>query len=165
VRGRRPAAAALLLAAALAACGRDRTDEPARPPAQAPVLASDTPSAVPSADTMPADGTTLSAVVRRTGERQYTISGQTREARALELSVEDGHNVLYGPAPLEVEGGRFSAGFALEPTDMPTVYAYITEPSGARQWVIPVPLGQAEVRFGPPVPGGAAPADSAGTGG
>jgi hypothetical protein len=163
IRWMRVLPVALVLAAA---CGDDSGDAP-EPPAAEPV----TPAAVDS----PAASTTASAdsaaaglavVVNRQGERAYALWGRT-DAQALELSVEDGHNVLYGPVQIEVRGGTFSTELTLEPTNRPTVFAYVTEPGGARQWVIPIPLDGTRVEWG----AGAAdlpdtaPAAAAGAGG
>jgi hypothetical protein len=165
IRWMRALPVALLVLAV--ACGDEGGDAP-EPPAAEPV----TPAApesgaagttAPAADSAQAG---LAVVVNRQGERAYVLWGQT-DAQALQLSVEDGHNVLYGPAEIEVRGGVFSTELALEPTDRPTVFAYITEPGGARQWVVPIPLDAARVAWGagaadlPETP----PASGAGAGG
>ncbi len=145
MRWLRALSVAMVLAAATA-CGDD-SDAP-QPPAAEPV----TPSA-DSADAAPGAAATdsaqggLAVVVNRRGERNYALWGRT-DARALQLSVEDGHNVLYGPAEIEVRGGTFSTEIALEPTTRPTVFAYVAEPDGARQWVVPIPLDGERVRWG-----------------
>lgn len=135
-----------ILFAALA-CGDDSGDAP-QPPAAEPVTpAADSGGAAESPQPTDSAQAGLAVVVNRRGERAYTMWGRT-DARALELSVEDGHNVLYGPAQIEVRGGAFSTEIALEPTDRPTVFAYVTEPDGARQWVVPIPLESTRVRWG-----------------
>jgi hypothetical protein len=128
-----------------AACDRGAGDAP-EPPAAEPVTpAPDSGgAAAPTADS--AQGG-LAVVVNRRGAGSYVMWGRT-DAAALQLSVEDGHNVLYGPADVEVRGGAFRTEIALEPTDRPTVFAYVTEPDGARQWVVPIPLDGTRVEWG-----------------
>jgi hypothetical protein len=136
----------LPLAIVLAACDGDAEDAP-RPPAAEPV----TPAAADSAAPSPAQADSvepgLAVVVERRAAGEYVVYGRT-EASALQLSVEDGHNVLYGPADVEVRGGAFRTDVRLERTDRPTVFAYITEPSGRRQWVVPIPLESTRVAWG-----------------
>ncbi|HYW12947.1 MAG TPA: hypothetical protein VE871_13395 [Longimicrobium sp.] len=135
-----------------AACGDDAADAP-RPPAAEPVTspaaaaAADSGGAAAPASTAADSGPGLAVVVNRQAERSYAMWGRT-DAQALELSVEDGHNVLYGPARIQIRGGAFSTELALEPTDRPTVFAYVTEPGGTRQWVVPIPLGSTRVAWG-----------------
>jgi hypothetical protein len=140
----------MTLALALAAC--DNVDPP---PARTPADTSRTntaPGAVPaaapsaSADSAGAD-TRLELTARRMADGRWSLAGRTRAARALQLSVEDGHSVLYGPAELAVTGGGFGTEVALERTDARTVYAYLADPSGRRQWVVPISLDSAVVRW------------------
>ena len=143
VRWMRVLPVALVLAAA---CDRDPGDPP-RPPAAGPVTpASDSgvASASPAADSVQPG---LAVVLNRQDNGRFAMWGRT-DARALQLSVEDGHNVLYGPADVEVRDGTFRTDIALEPTDRPTVFAYVTEPDGARQWVVPIPLDGTRVEWG-----------------
>jgi hypothetical protein len=144
IRWMRVLPAALLLAAA---CGDESGDAP-EPPAAEPVTpaAADSPAASTAA---PADSAAagLAVVINRQDERAYVLWGRT-DALALELSVEDGHNVLYGPVSIEVRGGAFSTELTLEPTNRPTVFAYVTEPGGARQWVVPISLDATRVVWG-----------------
>jgi hypothetical protein len=131
-------AAALLLAAAP---GCERAERP--PAAQAP------------ADTAPPgvlarEDTLLLAVVRREGEGSYVLHGRTEAAETLQFSVEDGHYVLFGPAELPVrDDGTFRISFAIDPTEFSTVYAYLVDPGGTGQWVIPIPLDAERVEWGP----------------
>lgn len=141
--------AALVLA--MAACG-DGAENAPRPPAAQPESAESAAadeSAVAEGPAAPADSAAggLAVVVERRNARAYVIQGRT-DARALELSVEDGHNILYGPAEVEVQGGVFRTEITLEPTDRPTVFAYVTSRDGARQWVIPIPLDRERVEWG-----------------
>jgi hypothetical protein len=138
----------LPLAVFLAACDGDADDAP-RPPAGEPVTsaapASDSAAAnAPAADSAEAG---LAVVVERRAAGEYVMFGRT-QASALQLSVEDGHNVLYGPADVEVSGGAFRTDLRLEPTTRPTVFVYITEPGGQRQWVVPIPLESTRVTWG-----------------
>lgn len=126
----------------LAACDAGSGDAP-QPPAGEPVTPAPD-SGAAAADSAQAG---LAVVVSRRAERSYALWGRT-DAAALQLSVEDGHNVLYGPAEVEVRGGTFSTEIALEPTDRPTVFAYVTEPDGSRQWVIAIPLDGTRIRWG-----------------
>jgi hypothetical protein len=137
--------AAVLLGAA--ACRGDADDAP-RPPAAEPVTPAPD-SAAASADSASADSAQggLAVVVERRAGGTYVLFGRT-EAQALELSVEDGHNVLFGPTQLAVSGGTFRTDFTLEPTNRPTVFAYIAEPNGARQWVVPIPRDGSRVVWG-----------------
>ena len=138
----------LALAAALGACSDDSgaADDP--PPA----AAADTAQPAPRVDELAADTGVaarpddLSIVFERLADGRYDVSGGT-SASALELSVEDGHNVLYGPERVQVASGVFRTGVSLAPTRRPTAYAYITEPGGARQWVVPIPLSERRVAW------------------
>jgi hypothetical protein len=142
----RTAAAALALAAA--ACARD---EPREPPAAPPAREERTVAPAPP----PAPDTGISVLVRKTGERAYSLSGRTGAAAALELTVEDGHSVLYGPAEVPVTSQSFRIDLEMEPTSAPTVFAYFSDPRGARQWVVPIPRDVSEVTYGAPLPGAA----------
>jgi hypothetical protein len=136
----------LPLAIALAACNGDADDAP-RPPAVEPVTpAADSADAAAPAQADSAEAG-LAVVVERRAAGEYVMFGRT-EASALQLSVEDGHNVLYGPADVDVRGGSFRTELRLERTDRPTVFAYITEPGGQRQWVVPIPLESTRVTWG-----------------
>ncbi|HEY7768291.1 hypothetical protein [Longimicrobium sp.] len=92
----------------------------------------------------PADAN-LTGMVTKLGERRYTIDGRTRGATTVQLTVEDGHDVLYGPVDVPVTGGSFRAEVTLEPTQRRIVYAYLSEPEGKRQWVVTIPLDSARV--------------------
>ena len=79
------------------------------------------------------------------GDRRFTIDGRTRGAATVQLTVEDGHDVLYGPVDVPVTGGSFRAEVTLEPTQRRTVQAYLSDPAGNRQWVVAIPLDSARV--------------------
>jgi hypothetical protein len=96
------------------------------------------------ASTPPAN-TNLTGTVTKLGERRYTIDGRTRGATTVQLTVEDGHDVLYGPVDVSVTGGSFRAEVTLEPTQRRTVYAYLSDPAGKRQWVVTIPLDSTRV--------------------
>jgi hypothetical protein len=98
------------------------------------------------------EDTGLSLVARKEGDNGYLVWGRTTSPEALELSVEDGDRVLFGPVPLLAREGRFRVDFTLEPTERPTLYLFLSDGDGARQWRVEVPRGQREVRFGPPLP-------------
>ncbi len=106
------------------------------------------PAPPPQAGTAAAD-TGLALVARREGETGYVVWGRTSAVEPLEISVEDGDRVLYGPAPLPVDGGAFRADFAIEPTPKPAVFVYVADAAGRRQWKVEVPRDRPEVRFGP----------------
>ncbi len=114
-------AAWLALLLALAACGRGEED------------------------------TGLSLVARREGEHGYLVWGSTRAREALDLSVEDGERVLFGPVPLLVHDGRFRADIAVELAGR-AAFLYISSANGARQWRVGLPRWRREVRFGLPLP-------------
>jgi hypothetical protein len=99
----------------------------------------------------PAEDTGLSLVARREGEG-YLIWGRTAARAPLELSVEDGERVLFGPVPLLLREGRFRADIALEPTRSRTVSLHIADAAGTREWRVELPRRRREVRFGPPLP-------------
>lgn len=110
----------------------------------------DTAPAAPPADTAartsaPSTDANLTGTVTKLGERRYTIDGRTRGATTVQLTVEDGHDVLYGPVDVPVTGGSFRAEVTLEPTQRRTVYAYLSDPAGKRQWVVTIPLDSTRV--------------------
>jgi hypothetical protein len=73
------------------------------------------------------------------------LEGRTRAASTVQLTVEDGHDVLYGPVDLPVTGGSFGTDLTLEPTDKRTVYAYLSDPAGKNQWVVTIPVDSTRV--------------------
>jgi len=131
----------------LAACGGDAGDAP-RPPATEPVTSSSDSAAGETPSSAPADSAEagMAVVAERRGDG-YVVFGRT-DAQALELSVEDGHNVLFGPAVVELSGGAFRIDVTLDRTDRDTVFAFFSEPGGERQWVVPVPLDGSRVAWG-----------------
>jgi hypothetical protein len=143
----------LAIAAVLAGCGDagERAENvgqaPPAAPAEtaAPATRTDPLVADTGVSANPADSV-LSIEFERRGEGTYAVTGRT-SASTLEVSVEDGHNVLYGPERVAVSGGAFRTEVAIAATSRPTVYAYITEPGGSRQWVVPIPLNQPRVSW------------------
>lgn len=137
------------LVAALAACGTGEGDRGVPVEDTARTAGDSAAAPVPAMTVAPAataaDGPALTGEVVRLGEGRYRLSGRTPGVQTLELSVEDGHDVLYGPVEVPVTGGAFQAEIELEPTRMPRVFAYLTEPAGTRQWVVPIPLDSARV--------------------
>ncbi|HEY0021520.1 MAG TPA: hypothetical protein VGB24_01380 [Longimicrobium sp.] len=150
----RLSAAALL---SLAACQDDGGASRPTPAHSTAVAAADSaprdtasPTPPPRVDTgartsAPPAGANLTGTVTKLGERRYTIDGRTRGAATVQLTVEDGHDVLYGPVDVPVTGGSFRAEVTLEPTQRRTVYAYLSDPAGKRQWVVTIPLDSARV--------------------
>jgi hypothetical protein len=132
---------AVLAAALLLAAGCDRAPPPEEVPPAAPA------GAEPAADALP--DTALTAVVRRTGERDYVLYGRTAAARTLQVSVEDGHFVLFGPVEVAVRDGDFRVEMTVGESEMSTIFAYLADPDGQHQWVIPIPDGAERVHWGP----------------
>jgi hypothetical protein len=151
----------LLLAGAVlpAACERAPERAPERPAEGAPVQSD--PALYP-VEIEP--GTALG--VRRVGSRQYMLYGSTDRATAVEVTVEDGHNVLFGPATVPVQDSRFRIDFVTAPTDRDHVFLYLTDATGSRLAVVPVDTARELTTAGPaerlPAPPGmevAAPGD------
>jgi hypothetical protein len=94
--------------------------------------------------------TGLVALVRRGPARRFSVSGETRATRTLQLSLEDGERVLYGPTDLEVEEGHFHMEFVSEPSERTRKTVYLTTADGARQWVIELPADSTQIRFREP---------------
>ena len=99
----------------------------------------------------PAKDTGLSLVARREGENGWLVWGATRVREPLELSVEDGERVLFGPVPLLVRDGRFRADIAVEPGAR-SAFVYVADARGTREWRVGLPRWRREVRFGAPLP-------------
>lgn len=95
----------------------------------------------------PAAGASLTGTVQKLGERRYSLSGRVRGSSTVQITVEDGHDVLYGPVDVPVTGGAFRTEVSLEATQARTVQAYLSDPAGTRQWVVPIPLDSAQVRI------------------
>ncbi len=98
------------------------------------------------------EDTGLSLVARKEGDNGYLVWGRTTSRDALELSVEDGDRVLFGPVPLLAREGRFRVDFTIEPTEHRMLYLFLADAGGAPQWRVEIPRGHREVRFGPPLP-------------
>ena len=99
-----------------------------------------------------AEDTGLSLVARKDGDNGYLVWGRTTSREALELSLEDGERVLFGPVPLLARDGRFRLDFTIEPTERPMLYLFLSGAGGVRQWRVEIPRGRREVRFGPRLP-------------
>jgi hypothetical protein len=91
----------------------------------------------------------IALAVRKTGSREYMLYGSTDRASTLRLSVEDGHNVLFGPAQITVEQQRFRIEFLIEPTDRDHIFFYITDGAGERLAVVPVDTARGMTTAGP----------------
>jgi hypothetical protein len=90
----------------------------------------------------------LVAHVQRDASGRFRVVGEVGEDWTLEISVEDGRQVLFGPAQVDAENGRFQAEFEAAPTDQPELRLFITTAGGERQWVIPIPADSMDVRIG-----------------
>ena len=119
-----------------------RRDTTPLAPASTPA-GTDTATRAPS----PAAGANLTGHVEKLGERRYSLSGRVRGSSTVQITVEDDHDVLYGPVDVPVTGGAFRTEVSLEATQARTVYAYLSDPAGTRQWVVPIPLDSARVRI------------------
>lgn len=139
MRPGRPAALALLAAGLLACEPRGPASEPAPSGSDAPVQ----PGAEAGGLPVPPAGvpTNLRSLeVRGLGERRFLVTGAAPEGTpTVEITVEDGHNILYGPETVPVEGGRFSVELEVAPSEIQRVYAYLTTPDGA-QLVVPIQM-------------------------
>lgn len=144
----------IAVALLLAACDRAERPDPASSAdmvPSVPATAARRDSAARPAESAPAlSDTGMTVVVRRVQPGRYVLTGRTRSADVLQLSVEDGHSVLYGPAEITVTDGAFTAEARLEATEERTVIAYLADPGGTRQWVIPIPLDSAVVNWTAP---------------
>ncbi len=138
----RRALAAAVLALAAGACDRGGADVAKEIPAAARL------EALPSAAVDSSDRAGIALRVRKEAEGAYVLHGRTEAVDALEVTVEDGERVLFGPAPVAVTGGGFRTEMRIEPTDSAVVYVYLGDPAGKRQWRVPVPRRMREVAFG-----------------
>jgi hypothetical protein len=86
--------------------------------------------------------------VVRTGAAALSIDGRSA-LPSVQVSVEDGHRVLFGPTDVPVRAGRFHVDVPSAETDQAAVYAYVADPSGAQQTVVRVPRGVDRVSFVP----------------
>jgi hypothetical protein len=135
----------ILLLGAAVACER------ATPEAELPPQTGQVPPAAPPDPTLyPVEikpGTAIA--VRKVGSREYTFYGGTDRADEIRLSVEDGHNVLFGPAAIPVDEGRFRIDFLIEPTDRTHIFFYVTDAAGKRLAVVPVDTAREVTTAGP----------------
>lgn len=141
---RRAALLALLLATPLG-CGerapRADDDAAAAPPAGTPAAE----DSLYPAEVEPG----IALAVRKLGSRTYMLYGRTDRAALLELSVEDGHNVLFGPEVVPVENERFRIDLVTEPSDRSHVFFYIATREGERLAVVPVDTARELTTAGP----------------
>lgn len=147
-RVRRWAALPLLLCLA-AACERapDPAETGAEPPAAPPPAP---PAAVEDIALYPVEiEPDIAIAVRKTASREYTFYGATTRATELRLSVEDGHNILFGPATIPVAAERFRTDFMIEPTDRDHVFFYVTDGEDVRLAVVPVDTARTLTTAGP----------------
>jgi hypothetical protein len=132
----------------LTACGDSEPAPREDPPAGAASVSATPAPAEPEA--LPLTDSGLVALVRRGAGRRYHVSGETRAAGTLQLTLEDGERVVYGPAELEVEEGRFHIEFVSEPSERTQKTVYLTTADGAKQWVIAIPAESTQIRFREP---------------
>lgn len=108
--------------------------------------------APPTAPRGESDGV-IGVRVEQPRPRELAVHGATTSPDSVvQVSVEDGHRVLFGPADVPVRRGRFRVDFAHEPTDRPSVLVYVGDPAGRHQTVVPVAAGAREAAAGPAVP-------------
>lgn len=152
----RRAAALALLALLGGACDRAPREEP--PVDAGPALGEPPPEpAAPVADSPPGESDGAIGVrVERRGEREVTVAGRTEE-ETVQVSVEDGHRVLFGPAEVPVRDGRFRIDLAYEATESPTVFVYVADPLGEHQTVVPLARGDDLAAAGPALADGDVP--------
>lgn len=149
--------AGLLLAVLSAGCGEGGAEGEAAPVDTGAAVPA---PALPSGPRGESDGV-IGVRVEQPRPRELTVHGAASSADStVQVSVEDGHNVLFGPAGVPVRGGRFRIDFAHAATDRPTVYVYVTDPAGRHQTVVPVPAGAREAAAGPSVEARPPPPDS-----
>ena len=89
-------------------------------------------------------------VIRKTGEREYLLYGNTSQAQRLQLTVEDGHNILFGPAPVPVISQRFRIDFRMDETDLGQAFVYLSNNDGHRLAVVQVDLSRELITAGEP---------------
>lgn len=121
------------------------------------------PAAPPSSSAAPAgesDGV-IGVRVEQPRPRELTVHGATASADSVvQVSVEDGHRILFGPADVAVRDGRFRIDFAHEPSDRPAVFVYVGDPAGRHQTVVPVATQARAAAAGPSVDAAPPPLDS-----
>jgi len=125
----------------VAACGPSDRAQPEAPAAAPPAQQDD----LYPAEIEPG----IALAVRRTGSRQYSLYGATGLTDTIRLSVEDGHNMLFGPAAVPVQDGRFRIDLIADPTDRDHIFFYVTDAAGARLAVIPVDTARESTTAGP----------------
>jgi hypothetical protein len=135
-RGWAPAAAALL-AAAVAACGGG---DGSRAGSGGDSTAS-RPAAVSPARPTPArpdsEGVGIAVTAAHPAPGTWVLSGTAPGPGALELTVEDGASVVYGPESVPIRDGRFRAEVSIrEVAQGRTLQAYIGDPAGMQQAAI-----------------------------
>jgi hypothetical protein len=135
-------AAALALAAVLAACGgKDGRSSSAARRSNTADSAADTrvDARRKGGAANEAAGAALHAAAEHVGGRTWVVSGTWNAAGGLEVSVEDGRYVLYGPEAVAVKDGRFRVELKLPATDRPTALrAFIGDAAGRHQVVVPL---------------------------
>lgn len=138
----------LLALVVVGACGdrRPESDRPADPVAG--VADTATPDAEPDLHEIEPG---VSVTIRRLGEWRYLLTGHIDRVPALELTVEDGHNILFGPEHLPVTDGRFRMEFVMDSTDLPQAIALLHGTDGRRLAVIRIDFDREVIVAGEPI--------------
>jgi hypothetical protein len=80
----------------------------------------------------------VAVAAEKTAPRSYRVRGWTDRADSVRLEVEDGHDVLFGPATVPVRENEFSLEFRHAPTNRDHIFLYLTDAEGNRLAVVPV---------------------------
>ncbi len=132
--------APLAILALLAACGGGdrRQDDRAEADSATSTAGTPPPPPAPAVDTgaTAARDTGFSVEVLQPRPRELTVNGRTSVTPVVQVSVEDGHRVLYGPAEVPVSGGAFRLDLVHEATEAPRVFVYVSDPAGLHQAVV-----------------------------
>ncbi|HET6765268.1 MAG TPA: hypothetical protein VFH27_16390 [Longimicrobiaceae bacterium] len=132
-RGWTPAAAALL-AAAVAACGGDGDRSVRGGDSAAAVPASAAPSTVSAGSAGADSGAAIAVTASQPAPGTWVLAGTAPGAGPLELTVEDGASVVYGPESVPVTNGRFRIEISLrDAAPGRKLQAFIGDPAGMNQ--------------------------------
>jgi hypothetical protein len=137
----RATAATVALAALLAACGGG--DSPSKQRAggsgagQEDTRVDGRPRARGTAPAAP--DTAIRVGARHVGGQTWVLTGTSGSVPELQVSVEDGRYVLYGPEAVAVKDGRFRVELKLPATDRPaSLRAFVGDAAGEHQAVVPL---------------------------
>ena len=127
-------AAAALLAAAVAACGGGDGDRTGSARDSAAAVPSSARAAAVSPARQDSAGVGIAVTASHPSPGTWVLTGTAPGPGALELTVEDGASVVYGPESVPVTNGRFRAEVSLrEVAPGRTLQAFIGDPSGMQQ--------------------------------